>query len=110
MKLATFALLLASAASHAENSSNCEAIRAQIDAKVRAGGVSDFALSVVGADANVGGRVVGSCDLGTKKIVYDKSSAPTAVPSQPRARPRQEQRILTECKDGSVSMGGDCKS
>jgi hypothetical protein len=100
------ALLLASTASHADNN-NCEAIRGQIDAKVRASGVTDFALAVVDANAQAEGKVVGSCDLGSKKIVYQKTSSPADSPSKPR--PARE-RILTECKDGSVSMGGDCKS
>ena len=100
------ALLLASTASHADNN-NCDAIRGQIDAKVRASGVTDFALAVVDANAQAEGKVVGSCDLGSKKIVYQKTSVPADSPSKPR--PARE-RILTECKDGSVSMGGDCKS
>ncbi|HSV59486.1 MAG TPA: DUF1161 domain-containing protein [Variovorax sp.] len=103
------ALLLASSASQAADTNNCDAIRAQIDAKVRASGVSDFALSVVAADAQANGRVVGSCDLGSRKIVYDRVSSPGVAPAQSKANPRRE-RILTECKDGSVSMGGDCKS
>ncbi|MGR4872004.1 DUF1161 domain-containing protein [Variovorax sp. LARHSF232] len=100
------ALFLASTASHADNN-NCDAIRAQIDAKVRATGVTDFSLAVLEANAQADGRVVGSCDLGTRKIVYQKTSSPGVSPSKPR--PAREQ-ILTECKDGSVSMGGDCKS
>ena len=97
------ALLLWSVASHANN--NCESIRAQIDTKVRASGVTDFVLSVVEVGAKVGGRVVGSCDLGTKKIVY---SQPAFAPAPVKAKPPEE-GILTECKDGSVTIGGDCK-
>ena len=107
--LSVTVLLLASSAGHAADNNNCDDIRARIDAKVRAAGVSDFALSVVAADAQVTGKVVGSCDLGSKKIVYDRPSSPGAASAQPKAKPRQE-RILTECKDGSVSMGGDCRS
>ena len=102
--LATIALLLASPASYATN--NCDSIRAQVDAKVRASGVTNFILSVVEAEAKVSGKVVGSCDLGTKKIVYNQSSSP--APSQPQAKPSEE-GILTECKDGSVTIGGNCK-
>jgi len=102
--LAVVALLAVSGVGHADDN-NCEAIRTLIDTKVRASGVSDFALSVVAADAQVGGRVVGSCDLGTKKIMYDKASSPILAPEQPKAN-----QILTECRDGSVSLGGDCKT
>jgi hypothetical protein len=96
-------LLLCSAASYASN--NCESIRTQIDAKVRAG-VANFVLSVVEASTRVSGKVVGTCDLGTKKIAYNPSSM--SAPPRPRASPAEEP-ILTECKDGSVTVGGDCK-
>lgn len=98
------ALLLGSAASYANT--NCESIRTQIDARVRAAGVTDFVLAVVEADAKVPGKVVGSCDLGTKKIVYNPPSS--SPPARAKAKPAEEP-ILTECKDGSVTVGGDCK-
>lgn len=97
-------------ASHAQGAS-CEAIRAQIDAKVRATGVNDFALAILDADAPSSGRVVGSCELGTKKIVYERSGSaqqPAQAPQQPRAKSKSSP-VITECKDGSVSVGGDCK-
>ena len=107
LHLTFVALLLGSAASYANN--NCEPIRTQIDARVRASGVTDFVLSVVEADARVIGKVVGSCDLGTKKIVYNQpSSSSSSSPARAKAKPAEEP-ILTECKDGSVSVGGDCK-
>jgi hypothetical protein len=102
--LTFLALLLGSAASHA--STNCESIRTQIDAKVRASGATDFVLSVVEVGAKVSGKVVGSCDLGTKKIVYTQPSL--AEPPRPKAK-SDEGPILTECKDGTVTVGGDCK-
>jgi len=108
--IATFpaaALLLAwSAAVHAQGA-GCDAIKAQIDAKVRATGVNDFVLSVVEADAPAAGRVVGSCELGTKKIMYERTGSATA-PSASRPGTRGPQ-IITECKDGTVSVGGNCK-
>lgn len=110
-RLAAAALLACSAvASHAQGAS-CEAIRAQIDAKVRATGVNDFTLAVLDADAPNSGRVVGSCELGTKKIIYERSASaqqPSQAPQPPRAKPKSAP-IITECKDGSVSVGGDCK-
>lgn len=91
-------LLLASASGHA--GSNCDAIRDQVEAKVRASGVTSFTLQVVDAQAKVAGKVVGSCDLGTRKIVYQQAGA-----SAPSAGKPRDERILTECKDGSVTYG-----
>jgi len=101
------ALALASAAHGAEN---CEALRAQIESKIAASGVTRFSVTTVDANAQAGGQVVGSCDLGSKKIVYQREDAPAAGagPAHPSAGPAGEE-ILTECKDGTVSVGGDCK-
>ena len=115
LPLAAMALLACSAtASHAQGA-GCDAIRAQIDAKVRASGVNDFTLSVLDADTPSSGRVVGSCELGTKKIVYERSASaqqppPQSPPQAPGAKPRSKSSpMITECRDGSVSVGGNCK-
>ena len=99
---AAIVLFVASSASHANN---CDSIRSEIEAKIRASGVASFTLATVEADARVPGKVVGTCDLGTKKIIYAPSKSPE---SEPKAKPPAEP-VLTECKDGSVSRGGDCK-
>ncbi|MDM0018792.1 DUF1161 domain-containing protein [Variovorax saccharolyticus] len=91
---------LAAAASGAED---CEALRARIEAKIAAAGVLRFAVTTVDAAAPAEGQVVGSCELGSKKIVYRRDLAPGSEPSRPRSAP-----MLTECKDGSSSVGGDC--
>jgi hypothetical protein len=94
-------LLLAGPAALANN---CEAIRQQVEARIRASGVQSFAVTIVDASATTAGRVVGSCALGTRKLVYRQFAASAAAPSGPRPGP-----ILTECKDGSTSYGGDCR-
>lgn len=92
---------LACPAGHA--GSNCDPLREQIEAKVRASGVSNFTLQVVDAQAKVAGKVVGSCELGTRKIVYNPG--PAAAPAKDKPK---DAKILTECRDGSVTYG-DCK-
>lgn len=106
--LSAAALFLAwSAAGHAQGA-GCDAIKAQIDAKVRATGVNDFVLTVVEADAPAAGRVVGSCELGTKKIMYERTGSATAPAPAQKPGTRNSQ-VITECKDGTVSAGGSCK-
>lgn len=78
---------------------NCEAIQQQIEARIKASGATGWTLTTVPIDAKVPGKVVGQCDLGRRKIVYQAGTSAAA---------RAEAPILTECKDGSVSLGGDC--
>ena len=101
----------------AAGAQTCEAIRAQIDQKIRATGTADFMLTTVPAESTAVGKLVGTCDLGTKKILYTRAgpavsaSAAAAVPAiKPnRVKAPGSEPMLTECKDGSMSVGGDCK-
>jgi len=96
------ALMAASTTGHAET---CEDLRARIDAKIRAGGMSNFSLSIVDASASAPGRTVGTCGLGQQRIVYTVAAAQSAAPSASSARAPDRPRhgaIITECKDGSV--------
>lgn len=100
------ALSLAHLPGHA--ASNCEAIQAEIADKFRAGGISQFRLSTVDMEASVPGRVVGRCEQGTKKIVFvQEGGAEAAAPPRAAAAPRHPD-VITECRDGSVVVGGDC--
>lgn len=64
----------------------CDELRDSIGARIRAGGVSSFSLTVVAADASAPGSVVGSCERGTRKILYVKGAAGTGTPA-PAATP-----------------------
>jgi hypothetical protein len=92
---------------------NCEALRAQIETKIAASSVAQFSVTVTDATtASTGGQVVGSCAQGTKKIIYTRAAAsaqvsPAASASAP-ARKAKPRKVLTECKDGTVSADGKC--
>jgi Protein of unknown function (DUF1161) len=65
------ALMLA--ASPALARKDCEELKAEIDAKIKANGVPVYTLEIVPNDqVKEGDKVVGSCDGGTKKIVYNR--------------------------------------
>jgi hypothetical protein len=100
----------------AAGASTCDALRTTIDARIRASGVARYTLTTVEADAKADGKVVGTCEQGKKKIVYQRNGASAPAPSAEAGsrptgsatRPRDE-HIETECKDGTVSRGGDCR-
>lgn len=75
---------------------SCGTLRDQIATKIRAGGVSQFTLVIAEQAAKVDGRVVGSCERGSRKVVYTAGKGGSS------------EAILTECKDGTVSVGGRC--
>ncbi len=50
----------------------CEELKSEIDAKIKKNGVKEFTLTIVDKDAAEDGKVVGTCEGGTKKIVYKR--------------------------------------
>lgn len=55
---------------------SCDAVKSDIDAKLKANGVSDYSLDVVAADQadKSEGKVVGQCE-GNKAIVYSRGQS-----------------------------------
>lgn len=48
----------------------CEELKSEIAAKIDANGVKNYTLEIVASDQVGDRKVVGSCEGGTKKIVY----------------------------------------
>jgi hypothetical protein len=51
---------------------DCGELKGEIEAKIKKNGVDKFTLDVLEADAQSDGKVVGTCDGGSKKIVYKR--------------------------------------
>jgi hypothetical protein len=51
---------------------SCEELKAEIDAKIKKNGVPVYTLDIVEMDAQAEGKVVGTCDGNTRKIVYKR--------------------------------------
>ena len=51
---------------------DCGELKGEIEGKIKKNGVDKFSLDVVEADKQADGKVVGTCEGGTKKIVYKK--------------------------------------
>jgi hypothetical protein len=58
---------------------SCDAVKSNIDAKIKANGVSNYSLDVVASDQEdkSGGTVVGQCE-GHKAIVYSRGQSKAA--------------------------------
>ena len=56
---------------HAQKKS-CDELKAQIEEKVKSKGVKAFSVDIVASADVKDAKVVGSCDGGTKKIVYKR--------------------------------------
>jgi hypothetical protein len=51
---------------------SCEELKAEIAAKLDAKGIAGYSLEIVDKGAADGGKVVGTCEKGSKVIVYKK--------------------------------------
>ena len=53
---------------------SCEALKAEIEAKIQARAVTSYTLEIVSKDeARDPNMVVGSCDYGRKRIIYQRN-------------------------------------
>ena len=74
------AALFVPACAHAQ-AKPCEELKSEIAKKVEANGVKSYTLDIVAKDADAGdAKVVGTCEGGTKKILYHRG-APAAAPA-----------------------------
>jgi hypothetical protein len=81
-------LLFVSVAAHAQEPAQapaqpqtakaCEELKTEIATKLDAKGVKGYTLDIVAKDKDAEGKVVGTCDGGSKKIIYTKAAAPAA--------------------------------
>jgi hypothetical protein len=71
-KLIAAALVLGLSGSAWAQAKPCEELRGEIEAKIKKNGVDKFTLDIVEADKQAEGKVVGTCEGGSKKIVYKR--------------------------------------
>jgi len=80
-------LLFVSVSAHAQAAKPCEELKDEITKKLDAKGVKGYTLEIVAKDKGAEGKVVGTCDGGTKKIIYTKTSAPAETPAKETPKP-----------------------
>jgi hypothetical protein len=51
---------------------SCDDVKADIDAKIKARGVASYTLDAVDKGSAADGKVVGTCEGGTKELVYKR--------------------------------------
>jgi hypothetical protein len=64
--------LLSLAGAALADGKSCEELKAEIAAKLDAKGVSGYSLEIVDKGTAAGGKVVGTCEKGSKEIVYKR--------------------------------------
>ena len=65
---------------------DCTELKTEIDAKITKNGVSAFTTTIVDKDAPEDGKVVGTCDGGSKKIVYKRGAMADAPGMAPTSK------------------------
>lgn len=75
MKYVLVLTLAAAAALPVWAAKPCEALKAELTTKIESHGAKNFMLEVVALDQTGDKRVVGSCEGGSKKIVYSRKAA-----------------------------------
>ena len=81
------AILFVPACSYAQAAKPCEELKSEIASKLDAKGVKSYSLEIVAKDQDADGKVVGSCEGGTKKIVYRRTAAAPQSPAKEPEKP-----------------------
>ena len=85
---------------------DCDELKAEIEAKIKKNGVDKFTLDVVDADEQADGKVVGTCDGGTKKIVYKTRLGALASAATAAARPAPRPAARRGCRSAvAIALG-----
>jgi hypothetical protein len=77
----------AAAPAPAQAAKPCEELKDEITKKLDAKGVKGYTLDIVAKDKDAEGKVVGTCDGGTKKIIYTRAPAPAEPPAKEPPKP-----------------------
>ena len=80
------AVLLVPAAGYAQAAKPCEELKSEIATKLDAKGVKGYSLEIVAKDQDAEGKAVGTCEGGTKKIVYSRTAAAAQTPAKDPAK------------------------
>ncbi|MDT7838054.1 DUF1161 domain-containing protein [Aquabacterium sp. OR-4] len=117
---------VALAAPSAAQAIGCEELRQSIADKLARGGLPQAPIAIVDAASLRGGRVLGSCENGTRRLVLQTTepgqtaalptSASTALnrprasePASMRKPVRKDDVMLVECFDGERYLDGPCR-
>jgi hypothetical protein len=77
----------AQAAAPAPVAKPCEELKDEITKKLDAKGVKGYTLEIVAKDKDAEGKTVGTCEGGTKKIIYNRTPAPAEPPAKEPPKP-----------------------
>ena len=83
MKMPVLIVALSVVSTAAFAAKPCDELKTEIAAKIDANHVSGYTLEIVANDQVGERKVVGSCEGGTKKIVYEKNAGASAQASAP---------------------------
>jgi hypothetical protein len=89
---------------------SCDELKSEVEAKIRAAGVTTFSVTVVDAGMPpTTGKVVGTCDRGAKTLLYTQGMSTPPAREASATGVKKADEIITECKDGSEPVRGTCK-
>jgi hypothetical protein len=81
------AVLFVPACSSAQGAKPCEELKSEIATKLDAKGVKSYSLEIVPKDQDAEGKAVGSCEGGTKKIMYRRTATPPQSTAKEPSKP-----------------------
>ena len=87
---------------------DCNEVKAEIDAKIKAKGVTNYDLQIVNGPEVNEGQTVGNCEAGAKRIVYFRLGDPSAskVLATEKAQKNKVAELSPNANPGGKSSAG----
>jgi hypothetical protein len=87
---------------------DCNEVKAEIDAKIKAKGVTNYDLQIVNGPEVNEGQTVGNCEAGAKRIVYFRLGHPSAskVLATEKAQKNEVAELSPNANPGGASSAG----
>ncbi len=87
---------------------DCNEVKAEIDAKIKAKGVTNYDLQIVNGPEVNEGQTVGNCEAGAKRIVYFRLGDPSAskVLATEKAQKNKVAELSPSATPGGNSSAG----
>jgi len=73
--------------SYAQGRKPCEELKSEIVKKLEANSLKSYSLEIVPREQDAEGKVVGTCEGGSKKIMYRRTTTPPQSPAKESSKP-----------------------
>lgn len=107
--IAAYILLLLFAPVHGSGAKlDCEVLKSRIEEELQAKGIRSFRLTIVPSGAQLNAKPVGTCNGGTRKIIYTRGNDKQSAPVPPKTSESEVEKLRVHIDWAFNNKGAPC--